>query len=193
MKNAFLTATALALTAAGTSAHALDPFIGQIDTFPYNFCPYGWQEADGALLSIAQNTALYSLYGTFYGGNGQTTFALPNLSGRMAIGDGSMPGGPTYQMGQTGGASTITLTLSQLPAHSHSFNGSTAAPTEASLVGHTFPTYPGPAYAAPGQSLSPMKAGSIGSTGGGQPMSVQGPYLSTIHCVALVGIYPSRN
>src|SRR3954466_13993392 len=99
------------------------PFIGQISLFGGNFAPRGWAFCNGQLLAISQNTALFSILGTTYGGNGQTTFALPNLRGRMAIGAGTGPGLGAVQLGEQGGTSSVTLTLSNLPAHAHTIPG----------------------------------------------------------------------
>ena len=104
-----------------------DPFVGQVEIVAFNFAPKGWATCDGQLLSIAQNTALFSLLGTQYGGDGRTTFALPDLRGRMAIGFGQGPGLQNYEIGQAGGEEQVTLTLSEIPAHTHQAMASRSA------------------------------------------------------------------
>src|SRR5262247_1539362 len=104
-----------------------EPFLGQIQPFGFNFAPTGWATCDGQILSIAQNTALFSLLGTTFGGNGQTTFGLPDLRGRVPIGQGQGPGLANYTLGQTGGQETVTLITSQMPQHTHSLVGVTEA------------------------------------------------------------------
>src|SRR5215475_4971153 len=99
-----------------------EPFLGQIMLVPYNFAPRGWAFCNGQLLSISQNTALFSLLGTTYGGNGQTTFALPDLRGRVPLSSGQGPGLSNYNLGQSGGQETVTLTGNQMPAHQHAIN-----------------------------------------------------------------------
>jgi microcystin-dependent protein len=167
-------------------------FIGQIDIVPYNFAPLGWAFCDGSLLSISANTALFSLLGTTYGGNGTSTFALPDLRGRMAIGMGQGPGLSGYVEGQTGGVEQVTLTLSQLPAHSHAAIGSSA---EASLLGPSSSTWATTTvflYSSTTSSLVAMNSGEIGAVGGGQPHENRPPYLVMNFIISLVGIFPSR-
>lgn len=167
-----------------------EPFIGQLIWVPYNFCPRGWTEAGGQIMSIAQNTALFSLLGTTYGGNGQTTFGLPDLRGRVSIGQGQGPGLSPYVIGQQAGAETTTLTVSNMPSHSHQLNAVTG------VAGKTTPT--GNFLAASGSYRSTgngtaLSAQSVGSTGGSQPFSNIQPYLTLRPCIALEGIFPSRN
>jgi len=169
----------------------MDPFLGEIRIFGGNFAPNGWAFCDGSVLSIAQNTALFSLLGTTYGGNGTTTFALPDLRGRVAVGMGQGPGLSSYLEGQTGGAEHATLTAQQMPAHSHTVAATEtpstndpkgavpAKPTDAKIYG-----------AAPGGAA--MNSGMIGLSGGGQPISLLQPYLAVNYIIALQGIYPSR-
>src|SRR5262245_53022514 len=106
-----------------------EPFLGEIRTFGFNFAPTGWAMCNGQLLAIAQNTALFSLLGTQFGGNGQTTFALPNLQGRVGIHEGQGAGLSQYTIGQVGGTETVTLTVNQIPAHNHSAKGTADDPT----------------------------------------------------------------
>ncbi len=168
-----------------------EPFLGQIMLVPYNFAPRGWAFCSGQLLPIAQNTALFSLLGTTYGGNGTTTFALPDLQGRVPVGSGTGPGLSPVLPGQLGGSETVSLSANQMPSHSHA-----AAATQASATS-TRPSGQLPAagqaiYGSPsdGSTLSPSF---IQATGGGQPVDVRQPYLGLSYIIALVGIFPSRD
>ncbi|MFP4518033.1 MAG: phage tail protein [Oceanicaulis sp.] len=187
--------TALLMASAATApALAQDAFIGQIKPFANTYCPYQYADATGQLLSIASNTALYSLYGTTFGGDGRTTFALPNLQDRYAVGRGTGPGLDPVTVGQMYGTSTHTVTISEMPAHSHAFNASSVVATSASPSNATIGTFnTAPAYAAPGTSDVIMDDQSIASQGGGQPLSIQEPYLAMRYCVALQGLFPTRN
>ena len=169
-----------------------EPFLGEIRIFPYNFAPQGWAFCQGQVLPISQNTALFSLLGTTYGGNGQTTFALPDLRGRVPLGQGQGPGLSNYVLGQSGGAESATLSTSQLPAHTHpvvanSGTGSTGRPGGAVPARTASATY----AAAPDGTA--MNAGMIGAAGGNQPFDLRQPYLALNPCIALQGIFPSRN
>ncbi len=170
-----------------------NPFIGEIRLLPYNFAPRGWAFCNGQILSIAQNTALFSLLGTTYGGNGQTTFALPDLRGRVAISSGQGPGLQNYDLGQIAGAESVTLISSQLPAHAHSFT--TPCNTDDPNAGspkNNFPAAVGdPIYAT--TSNAAMGAGTTGVLGGSQPHDNRQPLLTLNYCIALQGIFPSRN
>jgi microcystin-dependent protein len=171
----------------------MEPFIGQIEAFGFNYAPKGWALCNGALLSIAQNSALFSLLGTVYGGDGITTFALPDLRGRVAINQGSSPGGRTYAMGQMGGQEQITLITPQMPSHSH------VAIVHA-LNGTPDSSEPGGAFLAEADVYSTgapntvMNAGSVTNAvaGGNQPHENMQPYLTINYCIALQGIFPSR-
>lgn len=171
-----------------------DPFIGEIKLVPYNFAPRGWAFCDGTLLSIAQNTALFSLLGTMYGGNGQTTFALPDLRGRAALGVGQGPGLSPYSQGQEAGLEAVTLIPSEMPIHTHPFNvssspGTVATPTDgfpATAAGNI-----GNAYADTANATMPANA--VGGAGGSLPHVNQQPYLTLNYIIALQGVFPSRN
>ena len=170
------------------------PFLGMIALFGFNFAPQGWAFCNGQLLPIAQNTALFSLLGTMYGGDGRTTFALPNLQGRVPIHFGQAPGTSQYQIGQVGGAENTTLNASNLPPHNHPLNavsetGETSDPTGAYL-GNTGAL--DKEYRLSGTGVI-MNANAIGNTGGSQPLSIVQPYLVVNYCIALQGIFPSRN
>lgn len=170
----------------------MEPFIGQIQAFGFNFAPRGWAKCDGQLLSIAQNTALFSLLGTMYGGDGQTTFALPDLRGRFPLHAGQGPGLPFYQQGQVGGVENITLLTTNMPAHSHQFQLQAAEEGTVDTPGGAFVAGNGTnAFATSSNSL--MAVNTVSTAGGGQPFSAKNPYLCINYCIALVGIYPSRN
>ena len=185
-----------------------EPFLAEIKLFAGNFAPRGWAFCSGQILSIAQNTALFSLLGTTYGGNGQTTFALPDLRGRAAIGVGQGPGLADYSLGQVGGTETQTLTVNQMPAHTHTLTPGSMAINAVSGPGNTqSPVDALPASEAVGvtatySNLAPdaqMSANAItgdptiGLTGGSQPTSILQPYLTLSYIIALQGIFPSRN
>lgn len=188
-------AGALAVFGATAPAHSqADPYIGQITSFAFGFCPRGWAEASGQLISIPSNTALYSLYGVTYGGNGQTTFGLPNLNGRHAAGQGAGPGLTPLAQGAVVGSETVTLTTVQMPIHRHSFHASSEPPTSSSPAGGSFATYPpqSVAYAAAGTSDVAMNASVVQPAGGNQPIALRQPSLALTWCVATTGIFPPR-
>jgi microcystin-dependent protein len=169
------------------------PFLGQLLLVPYNFAPRGWAFCSGQILPIAQNTALFSLLGTTYGGNGQTTFALPDLRGRTALSSGQGPGLSSYDLGQVGGSESVTITVNQLPPHNHATiiqasagTKLNTAPAANNLGGASIYT-----NAALDSTLNP--AGMGGLTGGGQPTPILQPYLVLNYIIALEGIFPSRN
>ena len=175
------------------------PFIGQIQTFGFNFNPRGWAYCNGATLPISQNTALFSLLGTIYGGNGQTTFQLPNLAGRAAIQQGNGPGLSPRSLGETFGTNTVTLNSNQIPQHNHSMvlfaqndqgrrSHSPGANNALSVSSDTqaLSFLPG---ASPSTNFAPNMLSP--SQGGGQPHQNQQPYLGINFCIALEGIYPS--
>ena len=170
------------------------PFIAEIRMFGFNFPPRGWALTNGQLLPINQNTALFSLIGTIYGGNGTTNFALPNLQGRTPLHFGSSAFG-SYQLGQTGGASAHTLVTSEMPAHSHGISATTsAAPTTAIGPESALPANaPHEPYRSGSVTLVPMKAGLVQNAGSGQAHQNMQPYLVVNFCIALQGIFPSRN
>jgi microcystin-dependent protein len=191
-----------------------EPFLGQIILVPYSFAPRGWALCNGQILPINQNQALFSLLGTTYGGDGVTIFALPDLRGRVALSSGEGPATSSYTLGQVSGAESIVLNVTQLPPHSHSFalgslaataNVKNAAGNSRSPVGAmpaieaagVTATYSDNAVAtagamAPG-AISLSGAPTVGATGGGQPVAILQPYLTLNYCIALQGIFPSRN
>lgn len=170
------------------------PFIGEIQLFGFNFNPRGWAFANGATLPIAQNTALFSLIGTIYGGNGQTTFQLPNFAGRAGCQQGNGPGLSPRSLGETFGVNTVTLTSNQIPQHNHGLTAyvpaTTGAPVANGGLSQPASTANRPFSAgAPNTTLAPNMLAP--STGGGQPHQNQQPYLGVNFCIALQGIYPS--
>ena len=167
-----------------------DPFIGEIRAFGFNFPPRGWATCSGQILPIAQNTALFSLLGTTYGGNGQTTFALPDLRGRVPVHFGQGPGLSNVVLGQQAGSESVTLTSEQMPSHNHAIAASNGA-AGASRPSNNFPAAGG-AYATATDGTT-MNAGMVRNTGGGQPHENRQPYLGLNICIALAGIFPSRN
>ncbi|PKN56194.1 MAG: phage tail protein [Deltaproteobacteria bacterium HGW-Deltaproteobacteria-14] len=164
-----------------------EPFIGEIRIFAGNFAPRGWAFCNGQLLSIAQNTALFSLLGTTYGGNGIQTFGLPDLRGRVPVGFGQGPGLSNHAQGQQYGAEQVTLTAAQLPAHTHNLEAALPDP-EPSLT--PTPAVPTAYDQAPGSAKAAFPSS---SAGGGQPVSVTQPTLTLNFIIALFGIYPSRS
>ena len=179
-------------------------FIGEITMFAGNFAPRNWAFCDGRLLSVSQYTALFSILGTTYGGDGRTTFGLPNLKGRTAVGEGTGPGLTTLRLGQIGGQETETMTLANMPAHNHSvsatLNSRAEAGDETSPNDGSLAIAPATAqvYHADGPSAnSTMNAGTItassSNTGSGDPFDNRDPYLSVQYIIALTGTYPSRS
>lgn len=177
----------------------MEPFLGQIQPMAFNFAPKGWAECDGQLLPINQYNALFALLGTIYGGNGQTTFALPDLRSRVPVNFGVSQTGERFTLGEVGGTETVTLSVAQLPIHNHQFMGSSADGTslfpldDAALAKATIPNktandFYGPQ--SPPQSLNPASITSTGSTEAHDNMQ---PYLTLNWCIALSGIFPSRN
>jgi microcystin-dependent protein len=169
------------------------PFLGQVIPVPYNFAPVGWALCNGQLLSIRQNTALFSLLGTNFGGDGQTTFGLPNLQGSVAIAAGQGTGLSNYNVGQTGGADSVTLTLNQLAAHTH---GALAFGRAGDNKSPAAAVWAKPTTDTPYGTSSPQGAMSAASTsvvGGGLPHENRQPYLVLNYIIALVGVFPPRS
>ena len=187
-----MAALASALQMMGTSLAAAQYFyIGEVRLFSFNFCPMGWLQASGQILSIANNAPLFSLIGTTYGGDGRTTFALPNLNGRAPYGSGS----PGQYIGTVYGNSTVALTVANLPPHSHTFNASNAAPAGPSPKDALLSTNPSANIYAPAGAPpdTPMNPGSVGTTGGAAPVNIQSPALAMNWCIAATaGMYPPR-
>lgn len=169
------------------------PFIGQIQPFAFNFAPVDWALCNGAILSITQNTALFSLLGAQFGGNGQTTFGLPNLQSRVPVhaGDG-------FFQGEAGGEETVALTLNTMPGHSHGFLGTTQdantlVPADGCALATAHKsTGTGDSYYAPSTTPQPLTPDSLQPVGGNQPHANIQPYLAISWCICLRGIFPSR-
>lgn len=181
----------LAVLGVAPSATAqVEPILGQVSLFATNWCPVDWVPANGAIIPIQANSALFSLYGVTYGGNGTTTFGLPNLQDRAPISWSN-----TNPIGNAIGASTVTLTTAQMPAHTHVVLGSSSAAATNNPSGASLGTFPiGQPIYAPNTSTPDvaMHAGIVGTAGGNQPFSTQSPVLAMNWCVATRGTYPSR-
>jgi microcystin-dependent protein len=188
-----------------------DPYLGQVALFGFNFAPQGWALCQGQILAIAQNTALFSLLGTTYGGNGQTTFALPDLQGRVPIGVGQGPGLSDRDMGEEAGVENVTLTTAEMPAHTHFLNvggftvtrncrsgagpfGSPAGNLPAGEAGAATTSYSSAAPDANMQNGAIAFAGSItvAPNGGSLPHNNLQPYLTLNYCICTAGIFPQR-
>ena len=170
-----------------------NPFVAEIRIVGFNFAPAGWATCDGQLLPISQNTALFSLLGTTYGGNGQSTFALPNLQGNFPMHSGQGPGLTERFLGEVGGAAEVTLIQTEIPAHSHQLvagalaDAPVAAPSAGAALGHP----PTRAYAA-APHVNPTTMADTGISGGNQPHNNLPPYLVMNFIIALQGIFPAR-
>lgn len=169
-----------------------DPFVAEIRIFPFNFAPNGWAWCDGQLMPLSQNTALFSLLGTMYGGNGNSNFALPDLQGRAPMHPGQGPGLSLHDLGETGGSETVSLLESEIPAHSHGVNVSQGDAYSQNPAAELFAT--GIAinqYAAPSgnTALHPV---ALAPAGGDQPHNNLMPYLTFYFCIALQGVFPPR-
>ena len=172
-----------------------DPFVAEIRIFPFNFAPKGWAFCNGQLMPISQNTALFSLLGTFYGGDGRSTFGLPNLQGSAPTHQGQGPGLSGYFVGQSGGSGTITLIQSELPVHAHQASGASgSSPT--SPANATWGTGAGrtpPPMYVDGSPNVVMAPTALAPSGGSQPHNNMQPYLTLNFCIAMQGIFPPRS
>jgi Microcystin-dependent protein len=173
-----------------------DPFVAEIRIFPFNFAPKGWAWCDGQLLPLSQNTALFSLLGTTYGGDGKSNFALPDLQGRAPMHPGQGPGLSLHDLGETGGSETVTLLESEIQAHSHQLRGDnqdpgdTAAPSPAAVFAKSTNAF---SYVVPPASpLVTMSDNAIAPAGGDQPHNNMQPYLTFYFNIALQGVFPPR-
>lgn len=172
----------------------MDPFVAEIRIVPFNFAPKGWAFCDGQLLPLSQNTALFSLLGTVYGGDGKSTFALPDLEGSAAMHPGQGQGLSQRFLGEIGGAETVTLLVSEMPAHTHTVNSLTAlatttTPTSGTTLGRSVN---GNAYADPAGSFQTFAPEALTPAGGSLPHNNLQPYLTLSYIIALQGVYPAR-
>lgn len=178
-----------------------DPFVAEIRIFPFNFAPKGWAFCAGQILPLSQNTALFSLLGTTYGGDGKSNFALPNLQGTAPLQPGQGPGLSLHDLGEQGGSQTVSLLESEMPAHSHSFGAVAGASQNATATGEV----PGRGSYVQGSQFGtvntytttntanvPMNPGALAPTGGSLPHNNMQPYLALNFCIALQGVFPPR-
>ena len=171
-----------------------DPFVAEIRIFPFNFPPTGWAFCNGQLLPISQNTALFALVGTFYGGDGKSTFALPGMQGNVPVHQGQGQGLSLYDLGQTGGSDAVTLLQSEIPAHSHTMSADTLGDADTNVPGPQTvlaKSANGTLYqAASDTQLAPQ---ALSPQGGGQPHNNRMPTLTLNFCIALQGVFPPRS
>jgi microcystin-dependent protein len=170
-----------------------EPFVGEIRMFGFNFAPLGWALCNGQLLPINENPALFSLLGTTYGGDGQATFALPDMQSRVPVGQGQGPGLSSYAEGQAGGAETVTLAAVQMPWHAHPVRASSSAADSGQPDGRVLARAASHIYTAEPDTSTVMNADMLGEAGDSQPHDNIQPYLAVNFCIALAGIYPSRS
>lgn len=169
----------------------MEPFIGQIQAFGFNFAPQGWAKCDGQLLPISSNTALFSLLGTTYGGDGRTTFGLPDLRGRSIVHAGNGPGLSNINLGQKSGEEQVTLSINNMLAHNHTVavsneDGEESDPTNRVIAANA-------ASFNDDASGATLKNNSVSTVGGSQAFGIRSPFIGINVCIALVGIYPSRS
>ena len=171
-----------------------DPFLAEIRIFPFNFAPKGWAWCNGQLMPLSQNTALFSLLGTTYGGDGKSTFALPDMQGNAPMHPRQGPGLSLHDLGETGGSETVTLLQSEIPVHSHSLMASATNSTKPNPSGNSLTRIAsnGTPYVAPGGPLAQFSDQALGVAGGGLPHNNMQPYLTLNFCLALQGVFPPR-
>lgn len=170
-----------------------DPFIGEIRMFGGTFAPAGWAFCDGQLQPISQNDALFTLIGTTYGGDGQETFALPDLQGRVPLHSGTGPGGTTYTLGEKSGVETVTLNTPQIPIHNHPLVASTNPANQIAGTGGILAAAVSQSYLFGAAPDSNLNAQTIGAVGGSQPHENMQPYLAISFILSLFGIFPQQN
>ena len=173
----------------------MDPFIGEIRVVGFNFAPKGWAFCNGQLLPILQNTALFSLLGTTYGGDGRSTFALPNLQGCAPMHPGQGPGLSIHDLGETGGAASVTLLDTEMPAHSHGLKALLTPGTTASPAGASFAKAPGTTslYGPASGTPTTLSSQALNVTGGSLPHNNMQPYLTLNFVIAMQGVFPPRS
>ena len=169
-----------------------NPFVAEIRIFPFNFAPRGWAFCDGQIMSISQNTALFSLLGTYYGGDGKSTFALPDLQGAAPMHWGQGPGLSPRNLGETGGSDTVTLLQSEMPAHSHALLGSNTMGDTPNPTNNSLARFVNAYQQTSNANLVAMAPQSLPPAGGSQPHNNLMPYLTLTFCIALQGIFPQR-
>jgi microcystin-dependent protein len=174
----------------------MDPFVAEIRIFPFNFAPKGWAFCDGQLLPLSQNTALFSLVGTTYGGDGKSNFALPNLQGNAPMAPGQGPGLSLHDLGETSGSDTVSLLQSEIPSHSHTLRavadfGDVSLPQSGAVLAVTTGAT-GYVTGTPPITLTSMAGNTLAPAGGGQPHNNMQPYLTLNFCIALQGVFPPR-
>lgn len=169
-----------------------EPFVGEIRMFAGNFAPRGWAFCDGQLLAVSQNDALFSLLGTIYGGDGRTTFGLPDLRGRIPIHAGTGPGLSPRRLGAKAGEEKVTLTVNQLPSHRHSWNATTNSAQSRDAVNRIPAAVPGTLYTGNANQTN-LSSSAVTNVGGSRSHTNLQPYLCVHFIIALVGIYPSRH
>ena len=172
----------------------METYLATIMQFAFGFAPKGWASCNGQVLGIGQNQALFALLGTTYGGNGTTTFNLPDLRGRTAIGFGQALGLPPYSLGELVGKESVNLTIANMPQHRHLINASSEAGDAASPAGAFFADtgLKDGEYKTSGTQVT-MNTSMMANAGNGAPVSLMQPYLVVNYCIALVGVFPSRN
>jgi len=175
----------------------MDPFVGQMLLVGFNFPPVGWATAAGQLMSISQNTALFSLLGTYYGGDGKSNFQLPNLQGNCAIGYGQSSTGTNYDIGQQGGEQSVTLLTTEVPSHSHTAHADLTPASSSTPAGNAFArpaAATGNLYSRNTSPLVTMNQNALPpSSGGNLPHNNMMPYLALNWIIALQGVYPARS
>lgn len=170
-----------------------DPFVAEIRVFPFTFAPRGWAWCNGQLLPLSQNTALFSLLGTTYGGNGKSNFALPDLQGRAPMHPGQGPGLSQYDLGQSAGSDTVTLLEPEMPAHNHVLMVSTGDEAETNIsTNNALTRSKGGNIYAPATPVTQMAGGTLPPVGGNNPHNNMMPYLAMYFCIALQGVFPPR-
>jgi microcystin-dependent protein len=170
----------------------MDPFIAEIRIFPFNFAPKGWAWCNGQLMPISQNTALFSLLGTFYGGDGKTTFALPDLQGNIPMHPGQGPGLSLHDLGETSGTQYVTLLSTEIPIHTHAFMGQQNLANSKVPAGNVLARPTGGFTYMPPGPLVAMSMSALQPVGGDQPHNNMAPYLTMYFCIALQGVFPPR-
>lgn len=170
-----------------------EPFLAEVRMVGFNFAPRGWAFCDGQILPINQNQSLYSLLGTTYGGDGRTSFALPDLRGRAPIHVGRSNGGESHQLGQKSGEEGHTLGVNEIPGHDHRLRASSADANDSTPGGNVLARSTVPEAYREATNLGDMRSGTVANTGGGQAHENMQPYLALNFCIALRGLFPSRN